>query len=149
MQRALASSATYVDRAVAAFEAMQRRFAAGDGLYYEKHPAEGRWRKRYASQWPLSQALAAALDLYGLSEDYAQAVRECVQGLRYYWDARPAAGLPACRPTTRLRCRRWAREAEATSITTTTPGRDWGSCAPTGCWVSLRRWRRRSWCLPS
>lgn len=95
MQRALASSATYLDRAAATFAAMQRRFAAGAGLYYEKHPAEGRWRKRYASQWPLSQALAAALDLYGLSEDYAPLVRECVDGLRYYWDARPAAGLPA------------------------------------------------------
>ncbi|HEX5506716.1 MAG TPA: glycoside hydrolase family 76 protein [Thermomicrobiales bacterium] len=85
-------------RAVAAGDAMQRRFGARGGGYHER-------AIRFAGgppafEWPYTQALAATLDLAGLpgaGDEERAAARAAVAGLDAYWDARPARGAPGYR----------------------------------------------------
>jgi uncharacterized protein YyaL (SSP411 family) len=75
------------DRAVAAYNAMQKYFGADHNLYHEYYPNQG--SNHYSYHWPYSQSMAATLDMYGLPQvgaNYQQDVQNRKTGLAYYWD---------------------------------------------------------------
>lgn len=83
--------ATSAARAVAAYEAMQKRFVmhGGSPLYRESASLLG--RGQYAHLWPFSRALAATLDLSGLPPaltghlDLNGAIEDRLAALERYW----------------------------------------------------------------
>src|SRR5262245_34986390 len=87
----MSSEAIFAERAVIAYEAMQRWFATDDdrSLYRETSP---KWSPE-AYLWPFSRALQGTLTLAGVSPElvgggYAAAVRDRLRGLTRYWDRR-------------------------------------------------------------
>jgi len=90
------SRATQVSRALAAFSALEKHFAAADGsgLYREHHPA-GAGDRPYSYEWPYSQIHIAALDLTMVSprSEPVYAARAAAQ--ERYWNATGGTtGLP-------------------------------------------------------
>lgn len=74
------------DRAVAAYNAMQKYFATDHNLYHETFPSQG---NPYSYHWPFSQAMAGTLDMMGLpraGSSYQGDVQKRLTGLAYYWD---------------------------------------------------------------
>jgi Glycosyl hydrolase family 76 len=88
------------ERAIAAYEAMQRQFyVAGVKLYRETAPVSG--GNAYSYVWPFSQALVATLLLSGLPRvggAYKGAVADRVAGLAPYWNPAPASNNPPSPP---------------------------------------------------
>lgn len=80
-----------VERAIAAYEALQRYFYLSDPkLYRETYPPPTDARP-YAYHWPYSQALAATLDvlaLPGVGGRFAGDARDRLAGLQLYWNER-------------------------------------------------------------
>ena len=72
------------ERALDAWAALRRAFAADHDLFRETAPA--RRGERYAHLWPYSQVLGAALDLFGLGAVGEDSVRAALAGLARYWD---------------------------------------------------------------
>lgn len=83
---------TNLERALAAYRAMERHFSAGRGLYTQTFPP--RPDERYAHIWPYSRALAATVDLYTLGVLNRSTVDTALGGLAEYWHARPRLGPP-------------------------------------------------------
>jgi len=89
---------TNADRAVAAYEAMQRSLLVSNatGLYRESEPWSG---NPYAYVWPFSRALVGTLALAGVpstflgAASFGHAVHDRVDGLARYWDG--SARVPA------------------------------------------------------
>ncbi len=79
---------TNADRAVAAYNAMQKYFYVNDGtsLYRETYPWTG--GNKYSFLWPFSRALVGTLALAGVSTSYTSAVQNRFTGLANYWDGR-------------------------------------------------------------
>jgi len=74
------------DRAAAAYQAQQRYFyvANGSSLYRETYPNSG---NPYSYLWAFSQAMAATLDLYGISKVSSRDVLDRARtGLGRYWN---------------------------------------------------------------
>lgn len=88
---------TYAQRAVAAYDAMQRYLYLGDrrSLYRETYPSPG--GNPYSYVWPFSRALIGTLSLAGVPSSlggghgYHGAVADRLRGLAAYWDS---AGHP-------------------------------------------------------
>lgn len=82
------SRQTNLDRAVAAYTALQRYFhLPGVKLYQPRYPEPD--RRPYSEVWPYSQAMAGTIDMLPLSGngyDYAQDVRERLGSLSWYWN---------------------------------------------------------------
>jgi hypothetical protein len=75
------------DRADAAYKAQQSYFYVSNGssLYRETSPRSG---NLYSYLWPFSQAMAATLDLYGISKASSREVLDRARtGLARYWDS--------------------------------------------------------------
>lgn len=93
------SSGRNAQRAVAAYEAMQRHFyQPQQHLYAETFPATG---NPYSFVWPLSQAYAATVDMAGLpgiGGRYAADVADRTVGLQLYWNPTPASHNPPSPP---------------------------------------------------
>jgi hypothetical protein len=81
------------ERAVAAFDAMQRHLLVPDGhlLYRERDPETN--GNRYAYVWSTSEALTGTMDMVGIPDHllggsrgpYASAVADRFQALKHYW----------------------------------------------------------------
>lgn len=90
------------DRAVACYEALQRRFFRPDiGHYVDTDP--GSVGGRYAYLWPFSQAMAATIDVAELADvgpRYRGQIQDRLVALDRYWNAkaRPPAYDSAVRP---------------------------------------------------
>lgn len=86
-----------MDRAAASYAALQRWFAAGDGLYRERYPVEP-GDNPYSYEWPFSQAHVAALDLVGMpgrtGEQYTGALAAHRAAQLSYWHDAGTTGLP-------------------------------------------------------
>lgn len=84
----------YIERATAAYDAMQRDMyhgADGTSLYNETAPASG---NPYAYLWPFSRALIGTLALAGIPSigaRYSAAVADRLNGLARYWDSSAGA----------------------------------------------------------
>ena len=95
----LTTQQTNANRAVAAYNALQKYFYVPDGtpLYRETYPWSG--GNKYAFVWPFSRALVGTLALAGVPTNltggtsYVSAVQDRFTGLANYWDA--FARLPA------------------------------------------------------
>jgi hypothetical protein len=84
----------WMQRAESAFAGLRRYFSVGSAsLYREVSPARG-GDPPTAYHWPFSQAMAAALDMAGLSESHRRGLGEWTRGLDHYWDGAPQFGLP-------------------------------------------------------
>jgi hypothetical protein len=96
---AATSQQTNANRAVVAYNAMQKYFSVSDGtsLYRETYPWSG--GNKYSFLWPFSRALVGTLALAGVptsvvgGTSYASAVQSRFASLGYYWDG--AANPPA------------------------------------------------------
>ena len=84
-------------RAAASYAALQRWFAAGNGLYREQYPvAPG--DNAYSYEWPFSQAHVASLDLTGMpgrnGRRYVGALKRNDAAQLDYWHDAGTTGLP-------------------------------------------------------
>lgn len=84
----MADLSTYGERAIDAYQAMQRYFAdSHDELYQDRDPGPG----GYSYLWPFSQALAATIDVASLpvvGRRYFPDVGLRLAGLEHYWNRR-------------------------------------------------------------
>jgi Glycosyl hydrolase family 76 len=88
------------DRAIAAYNAMQQYFYAGDGssLYTQNSPQSG---NPYSYLWPFSRALAGTITLAGVPPEllggasYAPDVSDRLVGLSRFWDGTGYDSYPA------------------------------------------------------
>ncbi|MGH7881481.1 MAG: glycoside hydrolase family 76 protein [Candidatus Dormibacteraceae bacterium] len=87
------------ERAIAAYEAMQRQFyVAGVKLYRPTSPPSG---NSYSYVWPFSQALVATMLLSGLprgGRNYKRALADRVSSLAHYWNPAPISENPPSPP---------------------------------------------------
>ncbi len=97
--RAVPAATRNMERAVAAYTAMQTYFYQRDGsrLYLEQYPRAADDRP-YSYEWPFSQAFAATIDLLALPGRaglrYRDDVRDRARGQERYWDTTGTTGLP-------------------------------------------------------
>lgn len=91
-------AADYARRAAAAYQAMQRQYyVSGTHLYQENSPQQP--GNKYSYVWPFSQAMAATLDMLGLSSRYAGDVSDRVEGLATYYNPTPNSNNPPSPPS--------------------------------------------------
>lgn len=80
-----------VERAIAAYDALQQHFYKDDEkLYLERYPHED--GNPYSYAWPFAQAMAGTIDLFGIQKgnvgsDYADDVNDRLAGLARYWNS--------------------------------------------------------------
>ena len=93
------STGSNAQRAVAAYDAMQRHFyQPQQHLYAGTFPASG---NPFSYVWPFSQAYAATVDMAGLpviGSRYAADVADRATGLQLYWNPAPASHNPPSPP---------------------------------------------------
>nr|BBH87937.1 hydrolase [Thermosporothrix sp. COM3] len=87
-----------LDRALAAYNAMQKYFYKQDGssLYLEQYPPAANDRP-YSYEWPFSQAHVATIDLLNIPGETGRNFREAVQdrsrGQEHYWNPTGATNV--------------------------------------------------------
>jgi hypothetical protein len=92
---------SYAQRAVAAYQAMQRAFyVPSEQLYIDPYPHTG--GNAYSYVWPFSQAMVATLDLAGLpgiGDQFAADIQARLAGLAHYWNPAPLSHNPPSPPS--------------------------------------------------
>ena len=76
-----------LDRAVAAYGALQNYFLEDDGLYLEEYP--NTTDNPYSYVWPFSQAMTATVDMTGLprvGRQYRAELGSDLEALELYWN---------------------------------------------------------------